>query len=368
MEVGPERFGDLLAEERADAAAVDATHELALQVPLGDRVVADCGSGLPPQHLLGEVRADLVPLVEVRRCERRVEAREPGAVTHHVPHEHAVLAALRELGPVLRDRRVEVEQAAVGEHQHAERCHRLRARVHVDDRVLDPRVTGRVPGAAPQVDDGFTVDRQRDARAHFESGVEVAFERATNRFEPGLTHTVGVHLRDGRRVAAPGRVRASGRPAAGCRRALRHRSGDVACSGRPAAHRSARPPPHRRTRAGLRRPQSAGRAGWPPRIRRTGAAAGRRRLRLHPGEVLVDDRPPRRCRPGRRRRRDGEPAVLPAGDGAGGGQRCGHAPTLRSPAPIRHREFCCFPALRPHLHMRSTHFARHCPRCETVCT
>ena len=88
VEVGAERFGDFLAEEGADGAAVDAPHELALQEPLGDRVVSDRGARLPPRRLLGEVGADLVPLVEIRGGERRVEAREAGAVTHHVPHEH----------------------------------------------------------------------------------------------------------------------------------------------------------------------------------------------------------------------------------------------------------------------------------------
>ena len=194
VEVRAERFRDLLAEERADGAAVDAPHELTLEVPLGDRVVPDRGPGLPPRRLLGQVRADLVPLVQVRRRERRVETRQPGAVTHHVAHEHAVFAARRELGPVLRDRRVEVEHAPVGEHQHAERRHGLRARVDVDDRVLDPRIAVGVRDAAPQVDDRLAVDRQRDARTHFESRVEVAFERAADRFETRLTHTVGVHV------------------------------------------------------------------------------------------------------------------------------------------------------------------------------
>ena len=79
------------------------------------------------------------------------------------------LPLARELRPVLGDRGVEVELAAVGEHQAGQRGHRLRRRPDVDDRVRAPTArsapSSPVDRAAPQVDDQLAVDRHGDRRA-----------------------------------------------------------------------------------------------------------------------------------------------------------------------------------------------------------
>ena len=56
VEVGAERRGDLVAEERAERRAGDAPHDLADQVAVRQRVVAVGGAGLPPRRLGGERR------------------------------------------------------------------------------------------------------------------------------------------------------------------------------------------------------------------------------------------------------------------------------------------------------------------------
>src|SRR5438552_9371411 len=66
VKISAERVGDFLAEERAERAPVDASHEFALEVPLGDGVVTHNGPGLPPRSLGGEVVAALRPVDETR--------------------------------------------------------------------------------------------------------------------------------------------------------------------------------------------------------------------------------------------------------------------------------------------------------------
>ena len=56
VEVGAERPGDLVGEERADRAPVDAADDLTDEVSLGDGVVARRGARLPPR-LLGRQSA-----------------------------------------------------------------------------------------------------------------------------------------------------------------------------------------------------------------------------------------------------------------------------------------------------------------------
>ncbi len=50
-EVETERLGELVVEERAEAAAVDPAHDLAHEVPVGERVVAVRDAGLPVGRL-----------------------------------------------------------------------------------------------------------------------------------------------------------------------------------------------------------------------------------------------------------------------------------------------------------------------------
>ena len=103
VEVGAERAGDLLREERADRLARDAAHDLADEVALRDRVVARRGARLPPRRLRGEQGRALLPVVEVVAGHRLVPTRTgrrcgPSGGGPRCPS----LPFGRELGPVRR--------------------------------------------------------------------------------------------------------------------------------------------------------------------------------------------------------------------------------------------------------------------------
>jgi hypothetical protein len=112
-----------------------------------------------------------------------------------VPHLDVLLALGRELGPVVGDRRVDVEFPTVHQHQRGEREHGLRRRPAVDDRVLGPRrrpLLVAVP--APQVDDGLPVEVHGDRRAELVA-VETALERLPHTGEAVIA--AAVHLGHG---------------------------------------------------------------------------------------------------------------------------------------------------------------------------
>jgi hypothetical protein len=89
-----------------------------------------------------------------------------------------------ELGPVVGHERVEVELTARGEDVRAQRGRALRARPHVDDRVLLPaRVGVDVGDAAPQVDDLPSARDHRHRRAHFAAFAEVLHELVAHALE-----------------------------------------------------------------------------------------------------------------------------------------------------------------------------------------
>jgi hypothetical protein len=97
-------------------------------------------------------------------------------VAEYVAGGHGLLAAGGEFGPVGGDGFVQVELAAVGEDQTAQRGHGLGGRPHVDDGValpvaFDARnsgcvVVGAVEGgrAAPQIGDELAADGDRHRR------------------------------------------------------------------------------------------------------------------------------------------------------------------------------------------------------------
>ena len=83
-----------------------------------------------------------------------------------VPNEDAFLAGRRELGPVAGDRLVELDEAALGEDEHADRDQAFRARE--DDRggglVPRPPALG-VGRPTPHVDDRAPGDERRERAA-----------------------------------------------------------------------------------------------------------------------------------------------------------------------------------------------------------
>ena len=159
----------------ADRLPGDPPHDLALEVALGDGVVARRRARLPPRLLGGEQRGGLLAVVEVSYGDRLLPARQPGRVAHHVADLDVALAVGGELGPVRGHRGVEVELALVGEH----RGRPAPTTVLVVDQTLmivsrshgTSRAGVAVGRAAPQVDDQLAVDRHGDRRALVEDPV-----------------------------------------------------------------------------------------------------------------------------------------------------------------------------------------------------
>ena len=87
-----------------------------------------------------------------------VDRGEPGAVRQHPCHRDRALALLRELGPVLRDGRVRVEEPSFDQLVRCDRGDALRAREHDDDGVAFPRPrVVAVCETSPHVDDRLAV-------------------------------------------------------------------------------------------------------------------------------------------------------------------------------------------------------------------
>src|SRR5262249_38500971 len=121
--VGAERLRNLLGEERSERAAGDASHDLADERTEADGVIAGRRAGFPPRRLSGEQRRDLLEVEKIFEYERLCPPGQAARVRQQVPHLDALLARGGELRPVLRDRGVEIELSAVGEHQRTERRH-----------------------------------------------------------------------------------------------------------------------------------------------------------------------------------------------------------------------------------------------------
>jgi len=184
VEIEPERPCQLVAEVAAERAAVDPPQHLADQEAEADRVVAVRGAGLPEGLLRRERRGDALPVVERGHVDRLAHRGHARLVAQEPAHRDALLPGLRELGPVLGDRRVEVELARVDQAVGADRGHALRGRVDVGDRVALPGPGARaVAPATPQVDEQLAAQRHRDRRADF-AGLEAPLERLAHAREP----------------------------------------------------------------------------------------------------------------------------------------------------------------------------------------
>ena len=79
------------------------------------------------------------------------DLRQAGPVGEHVAHGDALFAVLRELGPVLRDGIVVVEEPAVGEHVQRRRHHALRRRKGHRESVGAPGPPLLVAAARPEI-------------------------------------------------------------------------------------------------------------------------------------------------------------------------------------------------------------------------
>jgi len=80
-------------------------------------------------------------------------------MTHQKSHRQLFLARLREFGPVLRHRSVEIELALIGEAMGTEGAEALGGGPYVDEGVAIPRLgAGGVGVTTPEVDNRFAVE------------------------------------------------------------------------------------------------------------------------------------------------------------------------------------------------------------------
>ncbi len=241
MEVGLERFGDLAREVRPDRVARDAADDLADEVALREGVVARRRARFPPGRLGRQARRAQVPVGELLGGERLLPSAQPRGVPHDMAHLDVLLAVGGEFRPVGRDRGVEVELAAIVQHQRDQECHRLGRRPDVRQRVAFPWLRLlRVGPASPDVHHRLAVDIDGDRRADVGTRIELSREGLEHRLELRLAGSV--HLCHGAPfsgsagcVSTPA---ASSRPAtpAHCRQGQ-----PIECDGAP----SNAPPPFR---------------------------------------------------------------------------------------------------------------------------
>ena len=199
-----ERIGDQLAHQVGEAPAAHALDDLAHQVAVGEPMVARARAGLvgggraldgadhvlPVEHTLGAV--DHAPDV--------VQAR---LVRQDVAHRDALLPCLRELGPVVGDVAIVVDEPPVGEDVQdggGDPLRRGEARRH---RVALPRAAKPVPIAAPQVDHARPVLIHAHGRAAMVLP-EQAAQRLGNRDEVGVDEAVHGWAAAHEAAASPG--------------------------------------------------------------------------------------------------------------------------------------------------------------------
>src|SRR5208282_6405662 len=102
---------------------------------------------------------------------------DPGqarAMAQDVAHRQILLAGLRELGPVLRNRLIGIELALIDQTMGAGRRETFGRRVDVDQRVALPWFGLRLVGmTAPDIDDAFTVEIDRASGAELAALFEI---------------------------------------------------------------------------------------------------------------------------------------------------------------------------------------------------
>ena len=186
---GVKRPGDLRAQERADRLAANPAHDLAQQIALIMDVIGRPGAGLP-QGLLILQRLHIGLAVEHAAGIQPVvgEHRNSGGVIEDMTDEDPVLAVLREFRPVGRDRRIDIDLAAVDQHVEADAGDALGDRHHADRGMGVPRLgLVAVAIAAPQIDHRLAVDDHRNGRTRLVLDPVILLEGLEHRLKARIT-------------------------------------------------------------------------------------------------------------------------------------------------------------------------------------
>ena len=147
-------------------------------------MVPVCRSGRPVRRLGGEDRTQSLGIRDRGQVETLVDHRKAGFVGQQLPDRHALLAVLRELGPVRGDWLVELEQASRVSHGDCGGRHSLRRREHRHQRVGFPSTTELpVSPTAPEIDNELTIEVRGDRRPDLSPSAEVRLERVSYRTE-----------------------------------------------------------------------------------------------------------------------------------------------------------------------------------------
>ena len=150
-----ERLGDLRAHEVGDPEAGHAPDDLAHDEAERHRVVSVLRPGLECGSHPLEAGDHRVPVEDLlRTLEERRHVVHAGFVAEHLADRDRVLPVLRELGPVVGDTVVVVDEASVHADVERGRGHSLGRGVRHGKAVRLPGVPGEVGDAAPRVDHG----------------------------------------------------------------------------------------------------------------------------------------------------------------------------------------------------------------------
>jgi hypothetical protein len=119
-------------------------------------------------------------------------------VTEQMAHLDLPFALGGELRPVPRDRGIEIDHPAIGEHERGERRHRLGRREVVDDGVAVPgQGAFLVDMSAPDVHDRLAVDEHCRGRADVGPGRKLFGQEIADIGEPWVAGSVDLNVGDG---------------------------------------------------------------------------------------------------------------------------------------------------------------------------
>ena len=164
-----ERLAQLGPHQLRQRAAGGAPQDLAHQPAVGDAVVAALAAARRARgRARGERGGHVLPVQHpLRVIDEPADGVEPRLVAEHLADGDRLFSPLRELRPVLGDRVVVVEHAAVHERVEESGHHPLGGRERERHRALLPQLPLGVPRTGPDVDHllAAVIDAHRRARA-----------------------------------------------------------------------------------------------------------------------------------------------------------------------------------------------------------